>query len=270
MGTWKWFGTFDAADLRWKRLIDWQTSQGQEPFVVDRIEYSSTELNTSKFLQFYFNVELKGEIGPSQGTQYDLNGACPYCKSGATVIPPFYIKPNALPKKRIIAATFQNVSLVSGCLLDELQSRPSSPNWLVPVADSKTKTPLSWAAILPQAILPRMDKSTKGFYRDKDVWEKGWGVCPECEQDCCGSSHNEPFQPVYSRSQIQKACKPFLFFDQEFPDAAATWERTFPGARPTAPDKVSTPLVFVNQEVYQILRKHAGKYLRATPAILVD
>lgn len=270
MGAWKWHGIFDTDDPRWKRLADWEKSNGHEPFIVHRIEYSDTDLRLSKFMEFDFDIESKGDIGPSEGTEYNFTTACPYCKSGAIVIPPFYIKASTLPRKRSFAASYQHISLVHGELLEELQARPGSQNWLVPMSDSKSGDSLPWAAILPTTTLPRMEKSTKGFFRDVATGKNRWGPCPQCDQDNWSTTMKEPFQPVYSRSKVREACKPFLYHDQEFPDAAATWERTFSGARPTGPDKVSTPLVFVNQEVYQILRKHAGKYLRATPATLVD
>lgn len=270
MGVWFWDTKFDESDNRWRLLVDWAKKNRATVSVGTHIEYSKQELEAAQLLHIRFEVDMKGDIGPSKGTKYDLTGACPYCNSGAAVVPPFCLEARALPKKRIIAESHQEVALISGVLLEELQDRPGSQSWLIPVADSKSAMSLAWAAILPRATLPRVEKATKGFFRYMKTGEHEWGPCPVCDQDNWSTTGDEPFQPVYSRSKVQEACNPFLFLDQDFPDAAATWERIYSGARPNGPDKVSTPFIFVNQKIYQILKRHAGKYLRAIPATLID
>lgn len=271
MGNWRWSGDFDVDDPRWRRLVEWERKQiGREPWVVHRIEYSSAELAAAEMLEIGLKTEPRGDIGPSQGTRYDLSEACPACHSGATVIPPFYIEARVLPKKRCVAATHQNVKLVSGALLDELASRHHSSAWLVPVADSRGRKPVPWAAILPRVTLPRLERSSKGFLRDTNVGPKSWGPCPKCERDMWHTTSKEAFEPVLSRRKIAEACGAFMVPGQMYPDVAASWERAWAGVRPNGLDNVSVPFIFVNQAVYQILCKHAKKYLRATPVTMVE
>ena len=271
MGTWRWSGEFEVSDLRWRQLVDWERKRrGSEPWVVHRIEYSESDLANAEILEVAFAVEPRGDIGPSQGTQYDLTDACAACHSGAFAIPPFFLPAQALPKKRSLATAHQGVLLVSGALLDELAARPSSSMWLVSVADSKGRKPVPWAAILPRVTLPRLERSSKGFLRDTDVGPKSWGPCPKCERDMWHTTSKEAFEPVLSRRKIAEACGAFMVPGQMYPDVAASWERAWAGVRPNGLDNVSVPFIFVNQAVYQILCKHAKKYLRATPVTMVE
>lgn len=270
MGVWFWNATFEISDVRWRLLSTWASNNNAGILISTRIEYSDNEIMDSELLEVIFDVDPRGDIGTSQGTKYDLGGACPYCNSGANVVIPFCIDSGVLPRKRIIAKTHREILMVSGVLLEELSVRPNSNKWLIPAADSKSGKLLPWAAILPRATLPPMESATTGFFRDVSTGPNAWGPCPRCQQDNWTATMKEPFQPVYSRSKIADACKQYLLFDQDFPDAAASWERVYSGARPDGPDNISTPLIFVNQEVYQILCRHIRKYLRVIPAKIVD
>jgi hypothetical protein len=110
--------------------------------------------------------------GPSSGTEYSMEGACPVCGTGAIQRGPL-----KLPKLKTPAAdlfsTLDDEILVSGSLGELLLDR--GVKCLGPVVDGKSGEPIPFWQLVPEAVLPPFSKATSGVVRERP--------CPNCGRD---------------------------------------------------------------------------------------
>jgi hypothetical protein len=271
MGTHRWTGEFEAADDRWVKLKERAETRGRRPLVIERIDYTEEEVAAADLLDLQMPpVMAKGETGPDDGNEYEFSQACPLCLSGAKLIPPFRILHQDLPRRRPVAKTHLEEYLVADGLAAALNALPGSERWLIPVEDAKTRERLSWFAIVPSTVMPPLHPSTRGLKHETTLGPPS-DTCPRCRRDCHGPRLDEALQMVYSRSEIARACHPWLKPGESLPDVAGTWELMGPGTRsvPGSKRQVATPYTILSQRVGRVFLEHAAKWVRLVPVALM-
>lgn len=279
LGAFQWHGTFGIDDPRWRVLSAKARAAGDDRPVVGRSEYTDGEIRAAELVLLETKPESvsRGDTGPDDGNEYDYSEACPVCLSGAKLISPFRISARDLPKRRLIAETFRREYLVSGQLAVELQKIPEAERWLVQVEDKKSRQPLSWLAIQPGAMLPRLHPSTQSFEQStgrvsscRRCQRDGWGGRTR-HVDTEGVEIIDPTMLIFSRKEMMRACGNWIRGGESVPDAAGTWElHGVGGARADGRRIVPQPYILVSQRVASLLREHVGKWLNLLPVFLID
>lgn len=237
----------------------------------DRIEYTNEDVLAAEMLFMEMpNVMAKGDTGPDDGNDYDYSDACPLCLSGARLIPPFRIRERHLPKKRPVAETHMGEFLVAGDLANDLSCLQGSSNWLVNVEESTSGSMLAWKYIYPKIILPKFDSSTLGISQFVSINDPS-AACSMCKRDCYSITYDVAFQPVYRREGVVKSCLGMVSDRRHLPDVAGTYELAGLGTRPIGSRRqIAQPMIMISQRVAQIMMKHASKWIRLTPVVLLD
>jgi len=220
-------------------------------------------------LCFLVSVHPREEIAPYMGAKFDYGPACPACGSGGVLLPGSGFPARALPAKRSYALTSSTVLLVTGNLLQNLRQFPNSDQWLVQLEDNKKRQPLPWYAIWSKTTLPPAFTRSKGFA----LQPESRFTCSVCDRNRWTTSFEQPFEYIYSRTEMSKLCRPAIPTGGDVPDVVSTWERHGCGSPIDGSEKVwrvPTPYTFVSQRVYQVLKKHMKGKLHAIPATLVE
>jgi len=270
--TWSWGTRLPADDPRVARI------EATFPIPRDGIglliscqaEYDQSEIDAAELLKISFSVRSREELAPYMGAKFDYSTACPACGSGGTLLPGSGFPARALPAKRTCAVTSLTVLLVTGDLLQDLRQFPNSEQWLVQLADNKKRHPLPWHAVWSRTTLPPAFTRSKGFALQPDDPRF---ACSICDRNRWATSFEQPYEYVYSREEVRKACGDAIPEAHTVPDVASTWERDGCGSPIDGSAtvwRVPTPYTFVSQRVYRILRKHMKKHLYGDPATLVD
>jgi len=281
INSYRWWGTFDIGDNRWKVLRKLTRSYDPNPPVCEKYVYSDDDIAQAELLLLEVTTTSRGDTGIDLGNTYDLTHACMYCYSGARALSPFRIAKRDLPIKRNISHTFDHDILVQSELMEQLEALSGSDKWLLTVEDRRTKAKLPWKVISPEAVLPKVHSLTTGFHRDIVSRSYLYGIpmyCPKCERDNYSPEiMGNPFQLFYDRSEVMKAVTPYLNNDEQWPCVAASWERLGPGTGPEQlkiyPElrpRVPTPMIIVNQRVAQIFKQCVPKYIKLQPVFLVE
>lgn len=273
-GTVGWQGVLPADDNRWQVLQKLSRSTRVPPTVVQHTHATEEELDTAELLLVLRTPELlaKGDVGPDFDSEFDYEGACPVCLSGAKILPPLRISSRALPKRRLIAATHGDDLLVTGELAEALRGVAGSEQWLMPVEDRKSRELLPWVSLQAVVTLPPVDRATSGFVQYRDPTPGGG--CKACGQDCWSG-----VPPIERRDGVEVIVPKRLVYSAEsvnplrggadcaLPALMFTWERCGPGTRPgiSAHRQVARPYHVVGQEVASVLRQHVSKYVSLHP-----
>lgn len=115
-------------------------------------------------------VDIYG--GPTEGTEYSLDGACPRCGTGAVQVGPLILRAFKLPKREVFMTLDREV-LVSTRVADLLRTHGFACVRSVLRKGSQERLPL--AQLVPEATLPRFLQSSTGVTRERP--------CVVCDRD---------------------------------------------------------------------------------------
>jgi hypothetical protein len=118
-------------------------------------------------LQLDNQLDIYG--GPTEGTEYSLDGACPKCGTGAAQVGPLILLPFKLPKHEMFMTLDREV-LVSTRVADLLRTHGFV--CVRPVLKRGGQEPLPLAQLVPEATLPRFLPGSTGVTRERPC-----GVC---------------------------------------------------------------------------------------------
>jgi len=110
--------------------------------------------------------------GPSSGTEYSMEGACPACGTGALQVGPLTLPRFKAPAADLFS-TLDDEILVSGSLGELLLDR--GVKCLGPVVRGNSAEPLPFWQLVPEAVLPPFSRATSGIVRERP--------CPHCDRD---------------------------------------------------------------------------------------
>jgi hypothetical protein len=110
--------------------------------------------------------------GPSSGTEYSMETACPACGTGAVQVGPLKLPRFKAPAADLFS-TLDDEILVSGSLGELLLDR--GVKCLGPVVRGNSAEPLPFWQLVPEAVLPPFSEAQTGFVRERP--------CPNCDRD---------------------------------------------------------------------------------------
>lgn len=156
--------------------------------------------------------------GPLKGTEYDLSQACKTCGTGARQTGPL-ILPRFKPPRFHMFTTLHDEILISPQLVEALAS--VGIGCTREVLEAKTKEPIPFRQLIPEATLPPYTEETTGYVREC--------ACNVCHRD---GYFGIPHVPMVIRYQNLES-------DLLEKDLLATFER-FGNSRLREPFRAST------------------------------
>jgi rRNA maturation protein Nop10 len=188
--------------------------------------------------------------GPSSGTEYSLEGACPVCGTGAVQAGALRL-PRFKPPAADLFSTLDDEVLVSARLSDRL--REAGVRSLQTVVQADTGEALPFTQLLPEATLPPFSAATTGFARERP--------CPACGRDGYFGVPRTPLELTYENLPAEFLAK----------DVLATFER-FGNSRRRTPFRDSVfaaPLYVVGSRIAEMLRAQRVRTAALEPVRLV-
>lgn len=207
----------ESADGFWQIALDGESEQlphlkqalldaGIEYFSRREHVYTDEELAGFPLLSFFVRTGEQGLGGPSYGTMFDLNQACPACGTGARQTSPLFLDRSETPRRGDLFQTLDGQILVSQSLAEALGGAGLAALSLEQARDHRTGEPIPWHQLLLVQELPPWHPDSVGFERENE--------CPQCRRDGHFHTGRYPFELVYTAAQLDKA-----------PDVAWTYER---------------------------------------------
>jgi len=141
---------------------------------------------------------LRWHSSPADGGRYDMAHGCTRCGAGAVRIDPLFVSPSTC--KTGVAATYKLQVVVSKDVFDRLSV--AGVTCMRQLVDKKTKEPVEFWSLEPEAMLPPWSKESKGFQVESQ--------CLQCHRDGFFNTPKTSLDLVY-------AAMPAV-------DVLATWE----------------------------------------------
>jgi len=183
--------------------------------------------------------------GPSSGTQYSLEDACPTCGAGAVQRGPLLLRPFKLPKAELFRLLTGEI-LASPRIADVLRGS-GIQRCIRGVLNAKTRESLAAVQLVAEATLPRFTSQSTGVTRERP--------CPGCDRDGFFGIPHVPMILKYRNLGLFSA------------DLFATYER-FGNSRlrsPFAESTLASPMYVGSDRLVDALRAQKIKGLSFEP-----
>jgi hypothetical protein len=217
---------------------------GVESFMRHERSVSNEELAAAPLAVLRVERAERGHGGPTYGTAFALESACPRCGTGAVPAGDIFVKSGDVPKRGDVFQTLDHEHFVSARLREALVAASVTGGVFHDVRDARSGDPLPWSRLIAPFTLPRFDTETSGGVRRQDP-------CAECGRDGYFETAQSPLELRYSLTHADL---------DRIPDFASTWEH-FGISRLADPFEDSVfaqPLLVVGPRVVELLRGIRG------------
>lgn len=222
-----------------ERLRDLLRRKGVESFLRQERFLSDDEILAAPLSAVRVERE-HGLGGPTYGTEFSLDAACPRCGTGARPVGDVILKASDVPKRGDVFQTLIGEQFVSDRLREELTQAGFTGAAFHDARSAHKRERLSWSQLVARHELPPADSETSGGLRREDP-------CPDCDRDGYFGTAESPLELRYSLSREDL---------DDLPDFSSTWEHFGVSrlAEPFEDSAFAHPLLVVSPRVVKMLR----------------
>jgi hypothetical protein len=220
------------------RLQDLLKRNGVDSFMRQSREVSAEVVGAAPLVAIRVERE-HGYGGPTYGTEFSLDDACPECGTGARPVGDVILKASDVPKRGDTFMTLDGEFFVSDRLRERFEDEGFTGVEFHDVRAARSGDPLPWSRLLSSHTLPQVNAETTGGLRREDP-------CPVCNRDGYYGTAKSPLELHYSLTADEL---------EELPDLSYTWEHFGKSVRrePFTESKFAQPLLIASPRVVETL-----------------
>jgi hypothetical protein len=223
-----------------ERLRDQLRGKGVEPFVRQERFLSDEEILAAPLSVVRTEREY-GFGGPTYGTEFSLDEACPHCGTGAHPVGDVILKASDVPNRGDVFQTLSGEKFVSDRLREEITRAGFTGAEFHDARSARKRERLPWSQLVARHELPPADPETSGGLRREDP-------CSVCDRDGYFGTVESPLELRYSLSRGEV---------NDLPDFSSTWEHFGLSklAEPFEDSAFAHPFLVVSPRVVKMLRE---------------
>lgn len=237
-----------------ERLREALRREGVDSFFRQERFLSDEEILAAPLSSVRIERQTQALGGPSHGTTFSFDSACPRCGTGARPVGDVVLGAGDVPKRGDVFQTLMGERFVSDRLREEFARGGFTGAGFHDARTAGEPARLPWLQLVPAHELPPADPSSVGLLRENP--------CPDCDRDGWFHTVKQPLQLTYSLTPAEH---------DALPDFLSTWEHFGLSrlAEPIEDSAFAQPLLVVKPRVVKMLKDLKVRGLLFDPVEIV-